>query len=144
MKKFIVIAAAILSTQAFACPDLSGSYQDKNGESVVLAQVGCVEVSVLSRPLTHTLQLDNVFTVIQDDADIKAFGRGMFEADILVLEAKVEYKKDPMIPKFMLPVRAVSKYTTTETGDLFEIATIYNWYDKVLTTTKTVYKKTAY
>lgn len=144
MKKMIAIFAAILSTHAFACPDLSGSYQDKNGESIVLAQVECVEVSVLSRPLTHTLQLDNVFTVIQDDADIKAYGRGIFEADILALEAKVEYKKDPMIPKIMLPVRVVSKYNLTTAGDLYEIATIYNWYDKVLTTTKTVYKKTAY
>ncbi|MEA9356575.1 hypothetical protein SHI21_10185 [Bacteriovorax sp. PP10] len=144
MKKLVLIFGALLSAQAFACPDLSGTYQDKNGESVVLAQRGCDEVSVLSRPLTHTLLLDNVFTVVQDDNDVTAYGRGIFEGDVLVLEAKVTYKRDPGIPKFLLPVRAVNKYTSTTTGDLQELGTIYNWYDKVLTTTKTVYKKTAY
>lgn len=144
MKKLILIAGAILSAQAFACPDLSGTYEDKTGESVVLAQKGCEEVSVLSRPLSHTLLLDNIFTVVQDDVDVKAYGRGVFEADVLVLEAKVEYKKDPMIPKFLLPVRGVNKYTQTASGDLLELGTIYNWYDKVLTTTRTIYKKTAY
>ena len=84
MKKLILIVGAILSAQAFACPDLSGTYQDKNGESVVLAQRGCDEVSVLSRPLTHTLLLDNVFTVVQDDNDITAFGRGIFEGEIML------------------------------------------------------------
>lgn len=144
MKKLVLIIGAMLSAQAFACPDLSGTYQDKNGESVVLAQKGCEEVSVLSRPLTHILLLDNVFTVVQDDNDVTAFGRGIFEGNILVLEAKVTYKRDPGIPKILLPVRAVNKYTSTATGDLQELGTIYNWYDKVLTTTKTIYKKTAY
>lgn len=136
--------AVAISAQAFACPDLSGSYVDKNGESLILSQRGCTEVSVLSRPLTHTLLLDNVFTVIQDDADITAFGRGAFEGDILVLEAKAQYKKDPGIPKVLLPVRAVNKYTLTKTNDLQENGVIYNWYDKVLTTTKTIYKRSAY
>lgn len=61
-----------------------------------------------------------------------------------MLEAKVTYKKDPGIPKILLPVRAVNKYTATGAGDLLEAGTIYNWYDKVLTTTKTIYRKTAY
>ena len=144
MKKLVLILGAILSAQAFACPDLSGSYQDKNGESVVLAQRGCEEVSVLSRPLTHTLLLDNIFTVVQDDNDVTAQGRGIFEGEILVLEVKVEYKKDPMIPKILLPVRGVNKYIKTPAGDLQELGTIYNWYNKVLTTTKTIYKRSAY
>ena len=144
MKKLVLVLGALVSAQVFACPDLSGTYEDKNGESVVLAQRECDEVSVLSRPLTHTLRLDNVYTVVQDNNDITAYGRGIFEGDILVLEAKVSYKRDPGIPKFLLPVRAISKYTSTATSDLQEIATIYNWYDKVLTTTKTVYKRVAY
>jgi hypothetical protein len=144
MKKLVMILGLLLSVQAVACPDLSGTYQDKNGESLVLAQKGCDEVSVLSRPLTHTLILDNIYTVVQDDNDLTAYGRGIFDNEILVLEAKVTYKKDPGIPKFLLPVRAVSKYTSTTNNDLQEIATIYNWYDKVLTTTKTIYKRSAY
>lgn len=144
MKLILTFIVFAFSVGAFACPDLSGTYEDKNAESVVLAQRGCTEVTVLSRPLTHTLILDNLFTVVQDDNDVTAHGRGIFEGSILVLEVKVTYKKDPMIPKFLLPVRGVSKYTQTPSGDLQEMATIYNWYDKVLTTTKTIYKKTAY
>lgn len=144
MKNLVLIAVALISVQAYACPDLSGTYEDKKGESIVLSQNECLEMTVISRPISDTLSLDNVFKVVQDDADVKAHGRGIFEGDILVLEAKVEYKKDPGIPKFLLPVRAVNKYTLTATNGLQEISTIYNWYDKVLTTTKTIYKRVAY
>lgn len=140
----VLILGVILSTQAFACPDLSGTYEDKSGESVTLAQAGCGEVTIISRPLTHTLILNNEFTVVQDDNDVTAQGRGLFEGDTLSLEVKVAYKKDPIIPKIFLPVRGVNKYMQTPKGDLQELATIYNWYDKVLTITKTIYKKTAY
>lgn len=145
MKLVVLFAAGMMLTiQVFACPNLSGTYEDKSSESVVLIQNGCEEVSVLSRPLTHTLMLNNEFTVVQDDSDVIAYGRGVFEGEALSLEVKVTYKKDPMMPKFLLPVRGVSKYTQTAKGDLQELATIYNWYDKVLTITKTIYKKTAY
>jgi hypothetical protein len=141
MKKMLVAIGLILTTQAFACPDLSGSYIDKNGESVVLAQTGCEQVSILSRPLSHTLILDNQFTVVQDDADVTAEGRGIFQADELILEVKVVYKKNPGIPTIFLPVRAVNRYTLTPVGDLFEKSTIYNVKNGVLANTKTTYKK---
>ncbi len=141
MKNLFVVFGVLLSTQAFACPDLSGSYIDKNGESVILSQRGCEQVSVLSRPLSHSLILDNEYTVVQDDADVRAMGRGTFQAEELVLEVRVTYKRDPGIPSMFLPVRAVNKYTQTATGDLFEKSTIYNAKDGVLTNTKTTYKR---
>lgn len=141
MKKLVLMAGVLLSVSAFACPDLSGSYVDKNGESVILSQKGCEEVSVLSRPLTHTLILDNQYTVVQDDQDTRAFGRGAFQAQELVLEVKVEYKKDTGIPSIFLPVRAVNKYSQTASGDLLEKSTIYNASNGVLTNTKTTYRK---
>lgn len=141
MKKLVLLAAVLLSANTFACPDLSGSYIDKNGESIILSQKGCEEVSVLSRPLTHTLILDNQFTVVQDDKDVRAFGRGVFQGIELVLEVKVEYKKDPGIPSIFLPVRAVNKYSQTATGDLLEKSTIYNASNGVLTNTKATYRR---
>ncbi|MBC7713009.1 MAG: hypothetical protein H7177_06705 [Rhizobacter sp.] len=141
MKNLVLVFGCLLTTQAFACPDLSGSYVDKNGESIVLSQKGCVEVAVLSRPLSHTLVLDNQFTVVQDDNDVTAQGRGIFVADELVLEVKVTYKKDPGIPTIFLPVRAVNKYSQTPTGDLLEKSSIFNARDGVLTNTKSIYKK---
>lgn len=141
MKKLVLVVSVILSAQAFACPDLSGSYLDKNNESVVLAQTGCESVAVLSRPLTHTLSLDNVFTLVQDDTDTRAFGRGAFEGVELVLEVKVEYKKDPGIPKILLPVRGVNRYSQTASGDLLEKSVIYNGSNFPLSTTKTTYRR---
>lgn len=141
MKKIVLLLSAVLSASAFACPDLSGSYVDKNGESVILSQKGCDQVSVLSRPLTHTLLLDNQFSIVQDDQDVRAFGRGAFEKEELVLEVKVEYKRDPGIPGMFLPVRAVNKYSLNAVGDLFEKSTIYNPSNSVLTSTKTTYKR---
>lgn len=141
MKNIVLALGCLISSQTFACPDLSGSYVDKNGESIILSQKGCEQVSVLSRPLSHSLILDNEYTVVQDDADVRAMGRGVFQGDELVLEVKVTYKKDPGIPGMFLPVRAVNKYTQTTVGDLFEKSTIYNAKDGILTNTKTTYKK---
>lgn len=152
MKTFLLLSSLFFSLNIFAnpnlsidfqdgCPDLSGTYQDKNGESIVLSQKGCSQVSVLSRPLTHTLPLDNQFVVVQDDLDVRAFGRGIFEADLLVLEVKIEYKRDPGIPRILRPVRAVNKYSLTVTGDLHERSTIYNELNGVLVNSKTTYKK---
>ncbi len=144
MKLAIILMILTFSFSAFACPDLTGTYEDRNEESVVIAQNGCSEVSILSRQLSHTLLLDNIFTVVQDDSDLTASGRGIFSGDVLILEAKVVYKKNPGIPKILLPVRAVSKYIQTPAGDLEELLVIYNWFDKVLKTTKTIYKRVAY
>ena len=144
MKLLITLIVLTFSLSALACPDLSGTYEDKNYESVVIAQSECSEVTILSRQLNQTLLLDNVFTVVQDDKDITATGRGIFEDDVLILEGKVIYKKNTGIPKILLPVRALNKYTQTPSGDLEELSIIYNWYDKVLKTTKTIYKRIAY
>jgi hypothetical protein len=141
MKFLFTLVIISYSLNLFACPDLSGPYVDGNGESVVLSQKGCEQVSIISRPLSTTLILDNQFTVVQDDVDLIAQGRGIFQVEELVLEVKVTYKRDPGIPTIFLPVRAVNKYTQTATGDLFEKSTIYNSYNGVLTNTKTTYKK---
>ena len=141
MKCILFFCSMLISFNLLACPDLSGSYVDKNGESVILSQKGCEQVAVLSRPLSHSLLLDNQYTVVQDDADVLALGRGEFQVEELVLEVKVTYKKDPGIPGMFLPVCAVNKYTQTTVGDLYEKSTIYNAKNSVLTSTKTTYKK---
>ncbi len=141
MKKLVLVVGVLLSLNAFACPDLSGSYVDKNGESIILSQKGCEEVAVLSRPLSHTLLLDNQFVLVQDDKDVRAFGRGAFLGSELILEVKVEYKKKPDVPTIFLPVRAVNKYSQAANGDLLEKSTIYNSTNGVLTNTKATYKR---
>lgn len=140
MKTLFAIGLCLISLKAFACPDLSGSYLDTNDESIVLSQKGCDEVTVLSRPLSHTLKLNNEYVLVQEDADVRAHGRGIFQQDLLVLEVKIEYKRNPGIPRILLPVRAVNKYSKNIEGNLVEFSTIYNDTNGVLTTTKTVYR----
>jgi hypothetical protein len=141
MKALISAILFLLSASAVACPDLSGAYLDKNKESVILAQKGCEEVSVLSRQISSKMSLDNIFAVVQDDADLLAMGRGIFVNDELVLEVKVQYKKTQTIPAILLPVRGVNKYSQTASGDLLEKSTVYNASNSVLLNTKTVYKR---
>ena len=150
MKTFFALMTLTFSLHTFAnfdesellqCPDLSGSYLDKSGESVVLFQKGCEEVSVISRPLSHTLILNNEYAMVLDDQNNRAFGRGTFEGVEMVLEVKIEYKKDPGIPAMFLPVRAVNKYSHTPEENLLEKSTIYNASNRVLSSTKTIYKK---
>lgn len=140
MKMLFTIGLSLLSLNAYSCPDLSGSYLDSNEESIVLSQKGCEEVTVLSRPLSHTLKLNNEYVLVQEDADVRAYGRGIFQQDLLVLEVKIEYKRNPGIPRVLLPVRAVNKYSKNSEGNLVEFSTIYNDTNGVLTTTKTVYR----
>ena len=141
MKTIIIVSAFLFSIQAFACPDLSGAYLDKNNESVILSQKGCEEASIISRPITFKLLLDNVFTVVQDDADLKALGRGIFVDQEMVVEVKIEYKRDQGIPQILLPVRGVNKYSQTASGDLLEKSVIYNKFNGVLANTKTTYRR---
>ena len=68
-------------------------------------------------------------------------GRGAFAGEELVLEVKVQYKKDPGIPSIFLPVMAVNKYSQTANGDLLEKSTIYNASNGVLTNTKATYRR---
>ena len=141
MKNLILAFGLILSTQAFACPDLSGSYIDKNDESIILSQVGCEEVSILSKDISQSLLLNNEFTLVREDKDLQAFGRGTFQDLEMVVEVKILYKRDMGIPKILLPVKGVNKYSHTANGDLLEKSTIYNVYNGVLSNTKTTYKK---
>lgn len=141
MKFCLIIAGFLLSFNVMACPDLSGSYLDGNDESVILAQKSCDEVTVLSRPLSHTLKLNNEYVVVQDDVDTRAQGRGLFQEDILIIEIKIEYKRNPGIPRKFLPVRALNRYSKNGDGNLVELSSIYNDTNNVLTNTKTIYRK---
>ena len=141
MKNLILAFGLILSTQAFACPDLSGSYVDKNDESIILSQIGCEEVSILSKDISQSLLLNNEFTLVREDKDLQAFGRGTFQDLEMVVEVKILYKRDMGIPKILLPVKGINKYSHTANGDLLEKSTIYNVYNGVLSNTKTTYKK---
>lgn len=141
MKSFFLLCSCLFSLNALACPDLSGSYLDTNEESIVLSQKGCGEVTVLSRPFSHTLILNNEYVLVQEDADLKAFGRGIFQQEILVLEVRIEYKRSPGIPRILLPVRAVNKYSRTVEGNLMEVSTVFNDNNGVLTNTKTIYRQ---
>lgn len=141
MKGIITAVAALLSFNTWACPDLSGSYLDSNKESIVLTQRGCEELTVTSRPLSHTLLLNNEYVLVQEDVDVRAFGKGEFQQSVLVLEVKVEYKRNPGIPRMILPVRALNKYTQNTDGSLLESSTIFNDANTVLTSTKTLYRK---
>ncbi len=141
MKFYLLVSGFLLSFSAMACPDLSGSYLDSNEESVILAQKGCEEVTVLSRPLSHTLKLNNEYVLVREDMDTRAHGRGMFQDDILIIEVKVEYKRNPGIPRKLLPVRAVNRYTKNIEGSLIEMSSIYNDSNNVLANSKTIYRK---
>ncbi|MBC7539283.1 MAG: hypothetical protein H7281_10710 [Bacteriovorax sp.] len=141
MKNLVLASSILFSLQAFACPNLTGSYFNSSKGSIVLDQVECTEISVESKDLNQKLILNNQFSVVQDDADLEAQGRGVFIGDVLVIEVKVKYKTVPPIPRILLPVRGVNNYSQMPDGNLLEISSIYNEMNGVLTSGKTIYKK---
>jgi len=94
-----------------------------------------------SKDINQKLALNNQYVVVQEDSDIVAQGRGAFNGDILVLEVQVKYKVLPPLPRMLIPVRAVNKYTQLMDGNLQEVSTIYNDTNGVITSGKTIYKK---
>lgn len=141
MKKISLLAFALLSTTAFACPDLTGSYVSPAKQRIVLDQTQCTDIAVASKDINQKLALNNQYVVVQEDSDIVAQGRGAFNGDILVLEVQVKYKVLPPLPRMLIPVRAVNKYTQLMDGNLQEVSTIYNDTNGVITSGKTIYKK---
>lgn len=141
MKKNSLLALALLSTNAFACPDLTGSYVSPAKQRIVLDQTQCTDIAVASKDINQKLALNNQYVVVQEDSDIVAQGRGAFNGDILVLEVQVKYKVLPPLPRMLIPVRAVNKYTQLMDGNLQEVSTIYNDTNGVITSGKTIYKK---
>jgi len=141
VKKISLLAFALLSTTAFACPDLTGSYVSPAKQRIVLDQTQCTDIAVASKDINQKLALNNQYVVVQEDSDIVAQGRGAFNGDILVLEVQVKYKVLPPLPRMLIPVRAVNKYTQLMDGNLQEVSTIYNDTNGVITSGKTIYKK---
>jgi len=141
VKKISLLALALLSSTAFACPDLTGSYISPSKQRIVLDQTQCTDIAVASKDINQKLALNNQYVVVQEDSDIVAQGRGAFNGDILVLEVQVKYKVLPPLPRMLIPVRAVNKYTQLMDGNLQEVSTIYNDTNGVITSGKTIYKK---
>lgn len=141
MKTLISTAILFFSINSWACPNLTGNYISPSKETIKIVQMDCSEIALESKDLNQTLLLNNQYVIVQDDKDLEAQGRGAFIGDLLVLEVKVKYKTLPPIPRILLPVRAVNKYTQMSDGNLMEVSAIYNEMNGVLTSGKTLYKK---
>jgi hypothetical protein len=141
VKNLVLVSSILFSLQAFACPNLTGSYFSPSKGSIVLDQVECTKISVESKDLNQKLILNNQFSVVQEDADLVAQGRGVFIGEVLVIEVKVKYKTAPPIPRILLPIRAINNYTQMPDGNLLEISNIYNEMNGVLVSGKTIYNK---
>lgn len=144
MKKIAIISSVLFSINAFACPDLTGRYVGPAKAKIVLDQTQCSEIAVQSKDINQKLSLNNQYVVVQEDADVVAQGRGVFNDDVLVLEVQVKYKTLPPLPRVLIPVRALNKYIQMTDGNLQEISTIYNDTNGIITSGKTIYKKQAY
>lgn len=144
MKNLSLLSSLLFSFSALACPDLTGSYVSPAKEKIVLDQTQCAEIAVQSKEINQKLTLNNQYVVVQEDTDMVAQGRGAFNGDVLVLEVQVKYKSLPPLPRMLIPVRALNKYTQMSDGNLQETSTIYNDTNGVITSGKTIYKKQAY
>lgn len=96
MKSFLTLLLLIASASSFACPDISGTFKDEDGEVVTIAQTKCEQIKWIDEDPTtaDVLIADNVERVVEQEGDNIAYGKARFTDKDFVLELRVVYGKN--------------------------------------------------
>lgn len=96
MKSFLTLFFLFLSFSSYACPDISGTFRDEDGELVTIFQTGCEKLDWIDEdPTTVSVLLaDNVERVVEQEGGNVAYGKASFTEKEFVLELRVVYAGD--------------------------------------------------
>lgn len=95
MKTIVTIGAFLISLQAFACPNISGTFKDEDGELITIVQTKCEKLEWIDEDPTTTsiLIADNVERAVEQEGENIAYGKARFTEKDFVLELRVVYAK---------------------------------------------------
>jgi hypothetical protein len=94
MKTLIALSIFVFSFSTFACPDISGSFLDEDGETITIAQTKCESLNWSDSESTTKLIADNAERVVEQEGDNVAYGKARFTDKDFVLELRVVYGKN--------------------------------------------------
>ncbi len=118
MKKVITFLSIFLSTQLFACPDISGSFFDADAEMVkTIMQNGCEATTWVDEEGTTTLIADGVERVLQQEGDMVAYAKVNFTATEFIIDIRMDWGGHN---DFDLPVRWITGYRIDKYNNLVE------------------------
>lgn len=119
MKSFLALFILSLCSVSYACPDISGTYSDEDGELVTIAQTGCEKLNWMDADVStaETLIADNVERIVEQEGKNVAYGKARFTQNDFVLELRVVYSSD--VPADW-PVHYVTSYRIDKHNNLLE------------------------
>jgi hypothetical protein len=91
MKTIIAIIFSLVSLQALACPNISGTFKDEDDNSLIIVQTKCEQLKWSDSEGSTNLITDNVERVVEKDGDNIAYGQARFTNTDFVLELRVVY-----------------------------------------------------
>lgn len=114
MKSFLALSFFIFSMTASACPDISGTFRDEDGEVFTIAQKKCEGLEWIDEDPSTVSQLiaDNVERVVEQEGGNVAYGKARFTEKDFVLELRVVYAGNVPEdwPTYYLTTYRIDKY----------------------------------
>jgi len=95
MKTFLAFSIFALSLSTYACPDISGTFKDEDGEVFTIVQNKCEKLEWIDEDPTtaSTIIADNVERIVEQEGENIAYGKARFTEKDFVLELRVVYGK---------------------------------------------------
>lgn len=94
MKSIFALLFLTFSLSSYACPNISGSFQDEDGEVITIVQTKCEKLDWKDDDVMTVLLADNVERVVEREGDNVAYGKARFTDKDFVLELRVVYGKN--------------------------------------------------
>ena len=108
----------MISLNALACPNLTGSFLDGDTESVrTIVQDACISTTWSDLDGETKLIADNVERVLQAEGSMTAFAKVSFTKDDLIIDIRMDYGGHN---DFDLPVRWITSYRIDKFNNLVE------------------------
>lgn len=118
MKTLIISTFLLFSFNAFACPNLTGSFVDGDSELIkTITQKGCVSTTWTDEEGTTTLLADGVERVLESDDEMTAYAKVTFTKTDLVIDIRMDWGGNN---EYDLPVRWITSYRIDKSNNMVE------------------------
>ena len=118
MKFSLYALLSLFTFNAWACPNLEGSFFDSDSETVrTIVQSGCTSTSWSDEEGTTTLVADNIERVLQKEGNMTAYAKVSFTPTDLIIDIRMDWGGNN---EFDLPVRFLTSYKIDKYNNLVE------------------------
>lgn len=118
MKNLFIFALTIFSLNAFACPNISGTFYDADEDMVRnITQEGCTQTTWSDESGENTLITDGVERILQKEGDMTAFAKVYYAQNSIVIDIRMDWGK---LKDMDLPARWHTSYKIDKNNNLFE------------------------